>query len=199
MKFWNWIENEATGFPELSIYRRIELGKPCKQAKEDFEHAFEFNLYLNAYHKNNNGLTVWIDSCGGDSKTALFIYDLLMEYKSGGKNKITVKIDNEADSAASVIAMTGDTVLMSPTASMTIHYAFTTITDGRIWRFQKAIRLLRELNEKLITIYQNKTGLSRKKIARLLEYETILDAKKAIELGFADGILNADEHIPPRH
>ena len=115
------------------------------------------------------------------------IYSMLRDYKG----KKTVKIDALAASAASVIAMAGDKVLISPVALMMIHDPMT-CAAGNAKDMEKVINTLNEIKESIINAYQAKTGLSRKKIAQLMEDETWLNAKKAVELGFADEILFTD-------
>jgi ATP-dependent Clp protease protease subunit len=109
---------------------------------------------------------------------------MLMDYKGN----VTVKIDGIAASAASVIAMAGTEVLMSPTSLMMIHNPFT-IAIGDSEEMQKAIHMLDEVKESIINAYQLKTGLSRTRLAHLMDAETWLNANKAVELGFADDIM----------
>lgn len=129
-------------------------------------------------------ITVYINSPGGDCMAASSIYNMLMEYK----NKVTVKIDSLAASAASVIAMAGDTVLMAPTAMLMIHNP-SMMAYGDHNDMNKAIDILEEVKESIINAYEIKTGMSRSKIGKLMEDETWMNAKKAIELGFADGYI----------
>ena len=137
----------------------------------------------------NGNVTVWINSCGGDVFAASAIYTALKEYP----HKVTVKIDSLAASAASVIAMAGDTVLMSPTAMMMIHNPATVAAGDRA-EMQAAIRTLDEVKEAIVTAYELKTGLTREFISRLMDSETWLNAKKAVEMKFADGILYNGEN-----
>ncbi len=132
----------------------------------------------------NGDLTVWINSPGGDVFAAAEIYTMLKDYKG----KITVKIDALAASAASVIAMAGDKVLMSPVAMMMIHNP-STMAYGNAQDFKQAIKTLNEVKESLINAYAEKTGLEREKISEIMNAETWLSAHKALELGFIDGIL----------
>ena len=129
-------------------------------------------------------ITVWINSPGGDCVAAAQIYNMLREYEG----KVTVKIDGIAASAASVIAMAGDTVLMSPVSMMMIHNPMT-IAFGDSGEMQKAIDMLSSVKDSIINAYELKTGLSRTKLAHLMDAETWMDAGKAVELGFADGII----------
>jgi ATP-dependent Clp protease protease subunit len=104
------------------------------------------------------------------------------------KGEITVKIDGIAASAASVVAMAGDETLISPTGYLMIHNPMT-LVDGDKSDMQKAIEFLEEVKEGIINAYVRKTGLSRNKISKLMDEETWMNAEKALQLGFVDGIL----------
>lgn len=145
----------------------------------------KFRSELNAGKGN---ITVWINSVGGDCFAASQIYTMLQQYRG----KVTVKIDGLAASAASVIAMAGDTVMMSPTAMMMIHNPMT-VAFGNKADMEQAIAVLEEVKESIMNAYQKKTGLQRAHIARLMDEETWMNANKAVELGFADGILDKIE------
>lgn len=112
---------------------------------------------------------------------------MLKEYNGN----ITVKIDGIAASAASVIAMAGDTVLMSPVSMLMIHNP-ATLAFGDAAEMKKAVEMLDEVKESIINAYELKTGLSRAKIAHLMDNETWMNAYKAKQMGFADGILYRD-------
>ena len=120
------------------------------------------------------------------------IYNMLMDYKGN----VTVKIDGIAASAASVIAMAGTKVLMSPVSMLMIHNPMTTAM-GDTTEMQKAISMLDEVKESIINAYEIKTGLSRAKLSHLMDAETWMDANSAIEMGFADEIMqrNTFENI----
>lgn len=132
----------------------------------------------------NGDIVVWVNSPGGDCVAASQIYTMLMDYTGN----VTVKIDGLAASAASVIAMAGTKVLMAPTSLMMIHNPLT-VAIGDTEEMQKAIAMLDEVKESIINAYEIKTGQSRAKISHLMDGETWMNANKAIELGFADGIL----------
>lgn len=129
-------------------------------------------------------ITVWINSPGGDCVAATQIYNMLMDYKGN----VTVKIDGIAASAASVIAMAGTKVLVSPVAMLMIHNP-ATVAFGDTTDMAKAIAMLDEVKESIINAYEIKTGLSRTKLSHLMDAETWMDANSAVELGFADEIL----------
>lgn len=104
---------------------------------------------------------------------------------------VTVKIDGIAASAASVVAMAGDKVLMSPTSMLMIHNPMT-MAAGDHNDMAKAIHALDETKEAIINAYQLKTGKSRAKLSELMEDETWMNAIKAIKDGFADGMLGEE-------
>ena len=133
-------------------------------------------------------ITVWINSPGGDCVAAAQIYNMLMDYKGN----VTVKIDGIAASAASVIAMAGTKVMVSPVSMLMIHNP-ATMAFGDSAEMQKAIAMLEEVKESIINAYEIKTGLSRAKISHLMDAETWMNANMAIELGFADEIMTRSE------
>ena len=133
-------------------------------------------------------ITVWINSPGGDCVAAAQIYNMLMDYKGN----VTVKIDGIAASAASVIAMAGTKVLVSPVSMMMIHNPMT-VAMGDTAEMQKAIEMLGSVKDSIINAYEIKTGLSRTKLSHLMDAETWMDANKAVELGFADEIMTRSE------
>ena len=141
-------------------------------------------LFKDELNSGTGDITVWINSPGGDCVAAAQIYNMLTNYKG----KVTVKIDGIAASAASVSAMAGDTVWVSPVSMLMIHNP-ATIAWGDHAQMQKAIDMLAEVKESIINAYVLKTGLSRPKLSHLMDAETWMDANKAVELGFADEVM----------
>lgn len=141
-------------------------------------------LFKEELNAGSGDITVWINSPGGDCVAAAQIYNMLTDYKGN----VTVKIDGIAASAASVIAMAGNRVLVSPVSMMMIHNP-ATIAWGDSAEMQKAITMLDEVKESIINAYEIKTGLDRKKLSKLMDAETWMDANSAVEYGFADEIM----------
>ena len=148
-------------------------------------------MFKDELFSGSGPITIWINSPGGDCIAASQIYSMLMDYKGD----VTVKIDGIAASAASVIAMAGTKVLMAPTALMMIHNP-ATVAFGDHEDMQKAIEMLNEVKESIINAYEIKTSLSRAKLSRLMDEETWMNAKKALELGFTDGLLEDVKKAP---
>ncbi|HEO5626007.1 TPA: Clp protease ClpP [Streptococcus agalactiae] len=136
-------------------------------------------------------ITLWINSPGGDVFAAAQIYNMLMDYQGD----VHVIIDGLAASAASVIAMAETTVSMSPVAMMMIHNPWT-FAQGEAKDMAKVIEMLGEIKESIINAYELRTGLSRTKISHLMDSESWFNAKKAVELGFADKVLFEKEETP---
>ena len=176
-KFWNFIQNEHTSETELLFNGPIS---------EDTWWGDEVTpaLFRDELSKVSGNLTVWLNSPGGDVFAASQIYTMLRNHPG----KVTVKIDGIAASAASVVAMAGDETLIAPTAMMMIHDP-STVAMGNKADMEKAIELLEEVKESIINAYAEKSHLSRNKIARLMDEETWMNAEKALQLGFVDGIL----------
>lgn len=179
-KFWNWLKNEATGTNIL----RLDGAISDTTWWGDEVTPKQFRQELNSCEGD---VEVYINSPGGDVFAASQIYTMLMEYKGN----VTVKIDGMAASAASVIAMAGTPTAMSPTSSMMIHNPWT-ITLGDAEEMRSCAESLDEIKASIINAYELKTGLSREKISELMNAETWMNPKKAVELGFADKILFAD-------
>jgi len=175
--FWNWDSDEETGVRTLYLDGTI--------ADESWwDDEITPRMFKDELISGDGDIVVWINSPGGDCVAASQIYAMLMDYP----HDVTVKIDGIAASAASVIAMAGTKVLMAPTSLMMIHNP-ASVAIGDTEEMQKAIAMLDEVKESIINAYEIKTSLSRAKISHLMDGETYMNANKAVELGFADGIL----------
>ena len=184
-KFWHWIKNNAgeSDTANTPTVRTLYLNGVIA-AESWLDDDVTPQLFKDELESGTGDIEVWLDSPGGDVMAATQIYNMLKNYKG----KVTVKIDSLAASAASVVAMAGDEVLISPMGLFMLHNPLT-IAAGNVDDMQKAIDMLDEVKESIINAYELKTGLSRAKISHLMDCETWLSAKKAVELHFADGIL----------
>ena len=176
-KFWNWVRNEDTG--QRSLYLEGVIAQESWFGDEITPAAFKSEL-----NAGNQPITVHINSVGGDCVAASQIYTMLMDYPAD----VTVQIDGLAASAASVVAMAGTKVCMSPTALMMVHNPWTN-ASGDAKDMQKAIALLDEVKESIINAYEIKTGMDRQSLSNLMDAETWMNAYRAKELGFCDEVL----------
>jgi ATP-dependent Clp protease protease subunit len=185
-KFWNWIRNKDESVPDMerTLFLNGMISDETWYGDEVTPQLFKDEL-----NAGNGNITVWVNSPGGDVFAAAQIYNMLRDYKGS----VTVKIDGIAASAASVIAMAGDMVCVSPVAMMMIHNP-ATMAMGETKDMQKAIAMLNEVKESILNAYEFKTGLTRTRLSHMMDDETWFNAKKAVELGFADKILfDSDE------
>ena len=180
-KFWKWKNQAAT--ETMPAERTLHLSGTIAE-ESWFDDDVTPQLFREELMSGSGDITVWINSPGGDCVAAAQIYNMLMDYPGN----VTVKIDGIAASAASVIAMAGTTVLMSPVSMMMIHNPMTG-AFGDSAEMQKAIEMLASVKDSIINAYEIKTNMSRAKLSHLMDAETWMDANKAMELGFADGIL----------
>ena len=180
-KFWNWLDvKDEADAPEERV---LEINGEIA-SESWFDDDVTPKLFKDELMSGSGPITIWLNSPGGDCIAASQIYSMLMDYAG----EVTVKVDGIAASAASVIAMAGTKVLMAPTALMMIHNPMTLAWGDRS-EMTKAIEMLDEVKESIVNAYEIKTGLSRAKISHLMDAETWMNANKAIELGFADDIL----------
>lgn len=138
--------------------------------------------------ENNEDLEVLINSGGGDVFAGSEIYTMLKAYEGN----VTMKIVGVAASAASVIAMAGDTIEISPTAQMMIHNV-STVAEGDSKIFSKLADDLETFNKSISNAYLNKTGKTQDELLELMNEETWFDAESAVENGFADKVMFKDE------
>ena len=178
-KFWNWVKNEDN----RTIYFDGYIAQDSWFDDDITPKKFKAELL-----SDSGDISVWLNSPGGDVFAASQIYTMLKEYAG----KVSVRIDGLAASAASVIAMAGDEIIMSPVAMMMIHNP-STIAIGDSEEMLRAKALLDEVKESIINAYELKSGLSRTKLSHLMDAETWMNANKAIELGFADKIMFAED------
>ncbi len=176
-KFWNWAKDDNSEARTLFLEGVI--------AEESWFEDDVTPAMFKAELMNGSGpIMLHINSPGGDVIAASQIYTMLMDYP----HEVKVQIDGIAASAASVIAMAGTKVSMSPTSLMMIHNPLT-FALGDSEEMRRAIQLLDEVKESIINAYEIKTGLSRVKLAHMMDAETWMNAHKARELGFCDEVL----------
>ena len=180
-KFWNWVRDSDTGERTLVLNGQI--------AEESwFGDEVTPAIFRDELMKGEGNITVWINSPGGDVFAAAQIYNMLMDYKGN----VTVRIDGLAASAASMIAMAGTTVEMSPVGMLMVHNPSTAVI-GNTKEMQAAIQMLDEVKESILNAYELKTGQPRQQLSDLMDAESWMNAKKAMELGFVDKILFAND------
>lgn len=132
-------------------------------------------------------VTVTINSPGGDVFEGIAIYNLLRDHPS----EVTVKVIGLAASAASIIAMAGDNVLIGRAGFMMIHNSWVVAMGDRN-AFAEISEYLKPFDDAMADVYAQRTGTAVSQIASMMDAETWINGTKAVETGFADGYLDAD-------
>lgn len=140
---------------------------------------------------NGSDVELEINSPGGYVDAGSEIYTALKEYPG----RVIAKITGQACSAASWIALAADCVEMSPTAQMMIHRA-STISIGNSDDLSSALSALDSLDQSFVDLYSQKTGLDRQEVYKLMCNTTWMNAKQAVDKGFADAIMFQDSNQP---
>ena len=186
MTFWN-LKNDAE-IPEdgvLDIDGEI-VAEPGWFTGPDACVASDFRKAL----KGVKNVTVHINSPGGDVIAGAEIYSALREHSLNGEGSVTVIVTGIAASAASIIAMAGDRILMHPVAYMMIHHPWT-VAMGDAKELRKAAKVLDVIAEGLVSTYQARTGKDKEELEKMLANETWMSAATCVEEGFADEIYGA--------
>ena len=188
-QFWvfNQKQNQETGETENILILDGVIAEESWYGDEVTPQLFEADL-----KRCRGDITVYINSPGGDVFAAAQIYTALKEHSGS----IHVKINGTAASAASVIAMSGDLIEMSPPAMMMIHNP-SLMLYGEARELAQGIEFLNEVKESIINAYQLKSGLSRNRLSKMMDAETWLNARSAIEYGFCDRMLYSGDQTEP--
>lgn len=191
-RFWNW-EPPAPDIdsPAGSDTSRVLRINGVIAEESWFDDDITPALFASELAAGSGDVTLWINSPGGDVVAAAQIYNMLIDYPG----HVKVCIDGIAASAASVIAMAGEVVAMSPVSMLMIHNP-ATLAVGDADELGRAIDMLAAVKESIINAYELKTGISRAKLARLMDQETWMDARAAIAMGFADDYLTGSRAPP---
>ncbi|WP_207203810.1 head maturation protease, ClpP-related [Actinomyces minihominis] len=182
-RFWNWQTPDPNSPNPDSGVRVLHINGPIAE-ESWFDDDVTPGLFASELNAGSGEVVIWLNSPGGDVVAAAQIYNMLIDYPA----HVTVNIDGVAASAASVIAMAASTVAMSPVSMMMIHNP-ATLAVGDEAELGRAIDMLATVKESIINAYEVKTGLDRKRLAKLMDAETWMDARAAIDLGFADRLI----------
>ena len=180
-KFWNWLDDADSGERTLMLNGAIT----DEAWFDDDVTPGKFRGELNKCHGD---ISVWINSPGGGVRAAAQIYNMLMEYPGN----VRIRIDGLAASAATIVAMAGNTVEISPVGCMFIHNP-EAMSIGNVSDHKLTIEMLNEVKESIINAYEIKTGRSRKELSDLMDKPQWMCAQKAVRLGFADKIMYWDD------
>lgn len=133
-------------------------------------------------------VTVNVNSPGGDFFEGIAIYNLLREHP----HHVTVKVMGLAASAASVIAMAGDKILISEIGFLMIHNAWA-VAIGNRHDMTAAASTLEPFDDAMAGLYATRAGIEKAEAAKWMDAETWFNGSQAIEAGLADALLSSDE------
>lgn len=184
--FWTWLDQAEGQDPELELYGYIS-------EYSWFEDEITPKMFKEDLIKKGQGgpITIRMNSYGGDVIAASMISSIMRDYPG----EITVQIDGIAASAATIVAVAGNKVRIQDTAYVMIH-------DPSVVFFMAALNIeqltrladsLQAIKEGIVNAYEEKTGLSRPRISKLMTDETWMDANKALDLGFVDEIIKNEK------
>lgn len=183
-RFWNWLTPEPHNTdPDADSVRVLRISGTIAE-ESWFDDDVTPGIFSSELNAGSGPVTIWLNSPGGDVVAAAQIYNMLIDYPG----TVTVNIDGIAASAASVIAMAATKVAMSPVSMLMIHNP-ATMAVGDKDELARAMSMLDSVKESILNAYQEKTGMSRAKLSKLMDAETWMDARAAIDMGFADELL----------
>lgn len=183
-KFWSWKNSVESNGNELVIEGDIS-------SQESWWGDSATPEMLRDELKEHTGdLTVSLNSGGGDVFAGVAMYNALRKHDGN----VTVRVDGLAASIASVIAMAGDKIVMSPGAMMMIHKPWT-LAIGDANEMDKVKEVLNSIEKSMLPIYTARTGKSEAEIQDMLNAETWMTAQEAVDLGFADEAIDAKEGV----
>lgn len=182
--FMSFVIDEETSSADLYIYGDIVSADWEKYSSTDVT-ADDIKKQLK--ETNAKTINVHINSFGGDTFTAIAIYNMLREKSKS--SQIVVTVDAIAASAASIIAMAGDQIIMPKNTLMMIHNCWT-ITLGNANELRKTADDMDKIMESVMNCYLSKVNISKDELKELLDNETYLTADEALEKGFCDTIID---------
>ncbi|MFE9279355.1 head maturation protease, ClpP-related [Streptomyces griseoincarnatus] len=164
--------NEAAGTTEITIYGII--------GDSWWEDSVSASDIDNALKNINGDIVIHLNSPGGDAFDGIAIYNRLKKHDG----KVTINVDGWACSAASVIAMAADELIMGLGSMFMIHEA-SNIVWGTKTEMRKEADVLDQLEDGIIDIYMTKANLSREEVRSMVDAETWFSAQKTVDIGFA--------------
>lgn len=158
-------------------------GTVCKPNFLNFNTIYCERIRKCLQEHQNKDVVIRLNSGGGDVFEGIEIYNYLKTYPQ----HVTVEVMALAGSAASIICMGADKVVMKTGSTMMIHEA-STVAFGNKADILKTLKALETIDKSIVTIYCKKTGKTEEEINTLVIAETWFTAEEAKSFGFADEI-----------
>lgn len=180
--FWK-LKNSVEGSDGAKLY----IDGPISEESWWGDEATPAQLRQELKQINGKTLEVVLNSPGGDVWAGVAMHDALKELDA----EVTIKVSGLAASIASVIAMAGDRIVITPGSTMMVHKA-SMLAMGNSDDMAKAIEMLETVEDGIVSIYADRTGQSEESVRSMMKAETWMSAEKAVELGFADAVVKPE-------
>lgn len=182
------ITNKTETVAEILLYGAIG-----ESFWSDSVSAKDFKQALKDMPDTTKEIQLRVNSPGGSVFEGMSIYELIRAEKKKGK-KVVAYIDGLAASIASVIILAADEIVVGDGSLVMIHKP-SVGAWGDTREFERMINILDKIEDQMVTIYANKTGLSRVEVANLLAAETWMTSDEAIEKGFVDSKFTDSDNL----
>lgn len=150
-------------------------------ASDEFDNTISSKFVESSLDGTDKDIVIKLASAGGDAFEGINIYNYLKSLK----NNVTIEITSIAASAASLIAMAADKIVMHNGANMMIHEA-STMAFGNKSDIQKTLNALESVDTSIVDIYHERTGIDKEELSTMMANETWLTADEAVNKRFAD-------------
>lgn len=167
---------------ELYLYGDVVEDDYVWNKTDDYISSKKVRTELNKL--NGEDLLIHLNSFGGMTFEGVAVYNLLMDYKG----RVDVQIDGIAASAASIIAMAGKTIKGRANTMLMIHKGWT-YTYGNAEELRKTASMLDKIDEAADETYMQKFTGTKEELINMINAETFLTAKEAVEKGFYDEVI----------
>lgn len=184
------MKNEFTLRIKSKVKNKAEIEMYGEISRWDISARYVKEFIKNEIDEKVNEIDIYLMSPGGDVFEGIAIYNMIKRLDQ----KVRVHVDGLAASIASVIMLAGDEIVMGEGSQVMIHKPWT-FALGNSSDLQETIDRLDRVENELVKIYENRTGLSRAEIENMIAAETWFNDEEAVEFGFADSKVENKAHF----
>lgn len=159
----------------------------------DFQNGVSADDFMDLLNDQTGDVTIYLDSEGGCVTSGISMYNQIREYDGG---EVTVHIDSQACSIATVVACAADRVVMNNNALFFVHNAWT-IAAENAKGFREVADILDMLDVQIAEVYAERCGKSAEECKKMMDDETWMNAEQAVEMGFVDAVYKPKERKKP--
>lgn len=159
----------------------------------DFQNGVSADDFMDLMSEQTGDVTIYLDSEGGCVTSGISMYNQIREYDGG---EVTIHIDSQACSIATVVACAADRVLMSKNALFFVHNAWTVASENAKG-FREVADILDMLDAQIAEVYAERCGKSTEECKKMMDDETWMNAEQAVAMGFVDSVYAPKERKKP--